>query len=866
MSPVLLRPQKKPDKKHRSGWWRFWRQLLFLVLVATASQLPALGQVSEQQFDLQIDSSELATALDHLARITGLQLIYSEEDIRSATSNKVAGRYSVNEALLVMLGGTGLSGGLTKNGVIVISSTRPEERDMRKSRGNTLFGGLVALIIGTDGAIAQSAENKTDDIIEEIVVTAQKRSATLQSTPISITAISSDMIETAQIDDIRDIQQLAPSLTFNDAPAGLQLYMRGVGQDAPTVGNNPGVAVYVDGIYQGHQFANAAAFQDVERVEVLRGPQGTLYGRNSTGGNINVISNSPHFDREVKFGVTVGEFDHRRYNLTLNNGLVDDTLAVRASYSFSDRDGYRENEFSGDDIDFEEVTAGTVSLLYTPSAEVEFLFRADYQDVEGTGNPSSYLAAVPGSGLSPLVFGGQTTGEDSTDVNNDTVSEEDARYWGVSGTLNWEIGELQFRSITSYRESRRRTFLDSDGTSLAMVTIGQTSNAEEFSQEFNLLGSAADGKFDWIVGASYYRDDVSTDPLVLIPIFALLLPPLPPSDTLDGVSTTTPFVHNSFEEELTSIGAFAEGTFHHADRLRSTFGVRFTKDDKDVVTSSIGNITAPAAQCRDLKSSESWSTPTFKVGVDYDLSDRAMMFASASRGFKAGGFNSGSCSDPFDEEELNAYEIGVKSTLLDRRLTLNAAAFYYDYTDLQVRSFTENLALDIANAAESTIYGVELEFVVKPVPAFQIDGGINLQRSEYDKAMLDQPMVRGINPEDVSGNSLLRAPEAKANIGIQYSFELADRGSLQIRYDASYSDEFFVDAFENSFSTIDSHTIENLRVTWRNRSENVLIQAFIENLADEEYLEWRQSAAGIGGTSGLWAPPRRFGLRLNYSL
>lgn len=873
MRPHILRPAPVAESGTMRGRGLGGRWDLFLYLLMLTGtllfQAEANAQSTEQRYDLQIEEMELERALDQLARVTGLQLIYSQEIVQSKLSSGVNGSYTVDEALKMMLQGSRLTGGLTKNRVIVISQDRSGEETMkRKNNATNILGSLFALVLGAEGAVAESAgaASVNDGYIEEIVVTAEKRQTSLQSTPIAITAISAGMIETAQIDDIRDIQQLAPSLTFNDAPAGLQLYMRGVGQDAPTVGNNPAVAVYVDDVYQGHQFANAAAFFDVAQVEVLRGPQGTLYGRNSTGGNINVTSKLPGFEKELNLEVTAGEHGHRRFNASAAGGLNDDSLAIRASYSFSDRDGYRKNLASGKDIDFEELKAASLSLLYVPSEDFEAVLRLDYQDVEGSGNPGSYLATVPGSGLNPLLFGARIVGEESTDVYNDTEGEESGRYWGVSGTMTWQLGEMAFKSITSYRESRRSTFLDSDATDIPFVTIGQTSEAEEFFQEFNLSGVAMNDRLDWIVGANYYRDDVSTDPLVLLPIFALLLPPLPPMDTLDGNSTTIPFIHLNFSEELRSVGVFAQGTYHLSEKLRSTLGVRYTRDEKDVTISNIGNLTAPSAQCRDQKSSESWTTPTFKVGLDYEISDRAMAYGSVSRGFKAGGFNSGSCRDPFDEEKLTAYEIGFKNTFFDRKLVLNTALYYYDYSDLQVRSFTEELAVDIANAAESTIYGLELEFVARPVPGLQLDGGFNLLQSEFDKAMLDQPMVPGVNPEDVSGNQLLRSPETKMNLGVQYTLELQGGSSIQARYDAVYSDDFYVDAFENDFSRIESHTIQNLRITWRNRLNKLFVQAFIENLGDEEYLEWRQSAAAVGGTSGLWAPPRRWGVRVNYSL
>jgi iron complex outermembrane receptor protein len=242
------------------------------------------------------------------------------------------------------------------------------------------------------------------------------------------------------------------------------------------------------------------------------------------------------------------------------------------------------------------------------------------------------------------------------------------------------------------------------------------------------------------------------------------------------------------------------------------------------------------------------------------------MYASLSRGFKAGGFNLAACGgNPFDEEILDALEFGYKSLFLDGQLTLFSAVYYYDYTDMQVRSFTPDLSVEFRNAAESEIYGVESEFVFQPSVNWRLDGGVNLQKAEYKKGLLDDSMIAGINEVDISGNQLLRAPDLKANIGIQYTHWLGSGASLEARYDASYSDDYYVDAHENSFAQIESRTLQNFRVTWTNATGTTFVQLFGNNLADEEHLEWLLNAPGAGGTVGMWGAPRTFGLRFGFN-
>ena len=848
------------------------RYLTLTCLLLVTCQLHAAQVTNKSVINFNIPAQRADLSLIAFAEQSDQTLVFPFDEAKDKKANSLVGSYPIYDALERLLKGTGLQIAIGEQGQLSIISQHVDSGDVKlnkSNRTNSLLGNFGAAFLSLLTVLQAGAEdavssNTTDFAMEEIIVTAQKREASLQSTPIAITAITAGMIENAQIDDIRDINQLAPSLTYNQAPAGLQLYIRGVGQDAPTVGNSPGVAIYVDGVYQGQQFANTATFQDIERIEVLRGPQGTLYGRNSTGGNINIISKQPDFDPSFKLGITGATYNTSRVNLVANGGLIDDTLAVRASLAVDDRDGYRTNLFNGKDMDYARVEAGTLAMLYTPADNIEWIVRADYQESHSDGRPMTYAERVIGSGFSPLAFGGKSVTDDASKLYHDTPDSEVRRFWGVNGTLTWDLDDLQVKSITSFRESTTATSLDSDGTNIPFVIIESQSESDELSQEIDLLGSAFNDAMEWIVGASYYRNKAATTPYTTLPFLTGIFPAFPPINNLSGEPTTIIFVDSAFQESLVSIGAFAQATYSISDKLRTTLGIRFTRDEKDNVQSSVSNLTPPADHCRALPVSKSWTSPTYKVGVDYDLSETLMTYGSVSRGFKAGGFNAGRCNDSFDEEIVTAYEIGVKSNLLDRRLVLNGAAYFYDYTDMQVRSFlTDHVEID--NAAESTIYGLELEFVATPAAGLQFDGGINLQRGEYDTASLDDPMVPGIALVDISGNRLLRSPDLKVNVGVQYTMGLASGGSLQARYDAAYTDDYYVDPFENSFATIESHTIQNLRLTWRNMEDNLFLQLFVENLTDEEHFEWKLSAAAVGGTSASWAPPRVFGLRLNYS-
>jgi iron complex outermembrane receptor protein len=818
------------------------------------------------RFDIK--SQALAPALIEFGQQAGLSVLL-QHALRDVQTKGVRGDYKPIAGLEILLADTGLEFKETDGGIVVSQPVaRIQPIAVKEQRGRTILGSisavLTAVLVGSTATAAETIEPPSK-VIEEIVVTAQKREGSLRKTPIAITAVTAEMIEKLDVSDINALAKLAPSLTYNHAYAGLQLYIRGVGQDAPTVGNSPGVAVYVDGVYHGHQFANAATAVDTERFEVVRGPQGTLYGRNSTGGNINITSAKPHFDSELKIAVTAGSDSLQKYAVTGNLPIKEDLIAIRGTVASQDRDGYRKNLFDGSDIDGFDSTAAKLAVLVTPSADLEILFSADYQKDKGDSRPATYVQKVPGSGLSPLDFGGKTGGSERTDVYHDVEDDQDTELKGISATVTWQLGNKTLKSITSYRESERSGFADADGTDLAFTTNTNFTDTEEFSQEFNLLGSGMDERLEWIVGVNYYADDASSSALFHLPIFALFFPDLPPAETLDGTLTSIPFLHSSQAEELRSVGVFAQGTYDLSDQTRLTLGYRYTSEEKDVKVSVVSNITPPASHCIDAKGSEDWSPSTFKIGLDHDFSDGNMMYASLSRGFKAGGFNVAACGgNPFDEEVIDAFELGYKGVFLDGQLSLFLAAYYYDYSDMQVRSFTPDLSVEFQNAAEAEIYGVEAEFVLQPSVNWRIDGGLNWQSAEYEKGMLDDSMVAGINPTDITGNQLLRAPDLKANLGIQYTHWLVSGGSLEARYGVSYSDDYYVDAHENSFARIEERTLQNIRVTWTSAAGTTFVQLFGNNLSDEEDLEWLLNAPAAGGTVGMWAAPRTYGIRFGY--
>ena len=693
-------------------------------------------------------------------------------------------------------------------------------------------------IIGAAHSVGAVAQQQGAGVLEEVIVTAERRESNLQDTPLAINAFSSEDIERSQILDTQDLANLTPSLVFNSALAGAQISIRGVGQGNPIAGSSPGVALHIDGVYLGRPFTNTANFYEAERFEILRGPQGTLYGRNSTGGSINIITRKPTFEPEFKMTAGYGDYDRAWLKLSGSNAVVEDTLAVRGSVVIDSRDGYIENKTTGEEVADQDLKSYAASALYTPTDNVDVLLKADYQNDDRYGRPFRYLEHVPGSGVNPENLGA-TLSDDPSEVYNDLDRDQEDTYWGVNGTVTIDFDTMTLKSITAYRDSElNQSKADNDGTDLAFISIGGDTAAEEFTQEFILSGIAMEDNLDWVAGINYYTDD------------------------LDSGSDTSAFfgsvnILNDYQEEVTAVGLFTQGTYAIKPDLRMTAGVRYTADEKEKTHSIINSF---GGGCVDKKETKDWNKVTWKLGADYDVGDSSMLYGSVGTGYKAGGFNAGSCNDTYDEETLTAYEIGFKSQFLDQTLQLNGALFYYDYDDMQVRAF-EELTLAITNAGQSEVKGVELDFVYLPFNQLQFDGGVALLDASYKDSFLPDPMNATAGEVSVDGNQMERAPDLKLNVGVEYTL-----GDVSFRYEVAYTDDMYVDAFENDFSKIEANTIQNFRAYWRPSSyASIDVQAYVLNLADEEVVDYLVPSSAIGGTAGSYAPPRTWGILVNWT-
>ena len=741
----------------------------------------------------------------------------------------------------------------------------------RKPLGIEIATAVAAMVLASASYAAESDSDSISEI-EEILVTAQKREQRLQDTPIAITAFTAQAIEDGQIDGVRKISQLTPSLVFNQSGNAANTYLRGVGQDISTIQGEPGVALFVNGVYQGVNISQVAAYHDLERIEVLRGPQGTLYGRNSSGGNINIYTKKPDFTSQFEGSLLVGEDNRIEAAVAGQTTLAPDRLAVRANIISNNADGRRKNLVDGKDVEERDLVSGALSLLWTPSEKVEVLLRADYSETDDDTPRWDYQEEVPGSGLSPPLFGGTIT-PGAEDIRNDTPTSHYSEYKGISADITWQVGDVSVKSITAYRESEYEATVDFDGSDVPFVIADQNMPSEQFSQEINISGTALDGRLEWIAGGFYFDQDMEVIGGFGLPILqgilegAFGLPPggfadpdLNPfySDRISGGGAEFPFLDFSSIQSVESYAAFVQGTYSVSDTFRLTAGVRYTKDKKTNVWSVVSNIQPNG--CEGLKISEEWDEPTWRLAADFDIGENTMVYASVSRGFKSGGYNDGVCGNVYDPEIIDAYEVGLKTALADNRLQLNVAAFFYDYEDFQARLTIQNASV-VENAAKTEIKGLEIEARAIPVDGLTLTAAVSFVDGEYLDFLTQNPMFAN-RDEDAKGNQTLRTPDVSANASVQYAFNTGI-GNIRLRYEISYKDDYFTTVFNDDFAQMDAHTIQNVRVLW-DAGGAWQLGAFVENLDDEEYLEQQLIAPTIGGVEGMWGPPRTWGVQVRY--
>jgi len=658
--------------------------------------------------------------------------------------------------------------------------------------------------------------------IEEIIVVAQKREENLQSVPISISAFGAAALYARMIESITDMSGPTPGLIVSGNLRSAQIFIRGIGSGDISIGTDGSSAVYLDGVYLGRTEMALTEFLDVERVEVLRGPQGTLYGRNAVGGAINVLSKPPTDELWLSGSVLAGNFNRLRVRGTAS-GPISEKVRGRVSFVDQNRDGFVTNGLPGAPREFfhdEDYFGARGSLVLDLNDSIDVSIGADYSHSDDNGKvninfmPADFMVAA---GMTPVV--------DPFTVFEDMPVFHDLKNYGGHVTVAWNLGTYELKSISSYRKVEEVALFDSDGTEIFVVFVDLARNQQQFSQELRLL-SPADERFNWIAGVFYFYEDADQDFDVVFPGFLL---PLSATNQTDAYA------------------AYFQGSLQLSDRLAVTAGLRYSYEEKDG-----SNAGGPI--------SGSWNQATPKLLVEYHANEAVLLYASATKGFKSGGFNSlGIQSSTFDEETVWAYEGGIKSLWFDSRLRINASVFYYDYSGLQVQTVdATTLEVILENAASSSITGGEIEVTAQPVDDLTLELWLAFLDAEYDVFNGFDPILGGTI--DLSGNSLRSAPDLSFGVAAQYQINLAKHGSVTLRGEYQWQDDVFFNQFEDPLIGQQSFGLLNARVTWVTANERFGVSLFAKNITDEAYF-----STGITfgfGPLGIIADPRTYGIEL----
>ncbi len=831
------------DEHHRKSSFankgrRLWRQSVLAVIAVVWSGI-ALAQ---QAVDFDIPPQAVASALLSFSEQSDLQVIVDASVVEGLSSAAVSGSMQPNDALDTLLAQSGLSYQVSGERTITVMQAGGDKSDETGSEesdsGNADESDASDIGNGDDSPSSSVRPTDSGAALEEIVVTAQKRSESLQSVPLSIAAYTSEQLENSVIQDIYDVGLQTPGMIVNKEIVG-KIYIRGIGAENLTIGGDPGVAVHADGAYIARTSAAMFDLYDVERVEVLRGPQGTLYGRNATGGIVNIVSKAPTAEFEGNVSAEFGDFDYIRLGAVVSGSLVEDKVQARAAIVKSDRDGFTPNLFTGEDLFDEDLLMGRLSLRFLPNENVTIDLITDFSQDDGSPAPFKQLE------FSDLFEGalGANDPPGLRAVSQESPVTEMQDQFGVTAIINWDTGNSTFTSVSSYRDTEFKAVFDGDGVDITFQNFEDHDDTQQFSQEFRLSSDAAEN-WDWIIGAFYFNDDGETEIFIPIPGFGF--------DILHQASMSTD-----------AFAVFGQATYAASDRLSLTVGLRYNSEEKEATQLSEFIGLFPPFPPAALATDSDEFTPKF--GFEYAVSDDVMWYGTATRGFKSGGFTFNGIQPDFKPEFVWAYETGFKSKLADGSVILNASAFFYDYTDLQV-SKLENNAGVITNAADATIFGAEVELLAQATEQWRFNLGLSFLSAEFDSFLTEDPSNPQLGTIDLDGNNLPRSPDFTANLGTDYTVPVGNSGDLSFRLDYQYQDKSFFTTFNRDLSAQDSFSLLNARVSFTPADSVWVVAAFVRNAFDEDYfLNILESGVETGKPEGFLAAPRTYGIQLRYS-
>lgn len=759
-----------------------------------------------------------------------------------------------------------------------------------------------AVVFALAGASAVKAQQAADDAATEaqqsgladIIVTAERRESKVQETPIAITALSGDALQRNQAVNIESFANSIPNVTFGKNTGSAKIFIRGVGLDAITPGADPRVAIYTDGIYQPRSQAAFTGLYDLERIEVLAGPQGTLYGRNATAGAINFISRDPGKEANGYASLTVGNYGQMRAEAAAG-GPLSDSVGVRLAIQKSDREGYGKMIDTNLDVDDEDSIGLRGKIRFEPSSNFNATIIADYYKSHDHSTGLHVVDLAPGHVPTPTTFTfdpmDYVYASNPRDLAG-TRPDSRLKSYGISLNANLDLSDFAtLSSISGYRRFEQNAVYDADQTTFNGTPAPIRENSKSWSQELRLSGEV--GFFNFLVGGYYFREDAfaGIEPTLRGRLLDVILggngsgaayqtaigAPLSPLAYYRGPGY-------GGDQTTKAWALFTQETINLTDNLGVDLGLRYSHERRlideynefDPVTQTTqlqqGLYSPIPAFTTFLSQDVTYTSLDPKVTVHYKPNQTTYLYATFSQGFKSGGFNAGFLSPPFRPEKLRSYEAGLKTDLFDRRFRANIAGFYYDYSNLQV-NITEGIQLITRNAAKAALYGFEGQFTFLPVDDLRLNLNASYLHSEYKNYITPNPRLAGQGDPgvtlpatgqpafDLSGNQLAYAPKYKLDAEIAYTirsgaWEITPRGNV------TYTSRTYFNQFEEAFVSQPAFTKFDVYLDIENKDWDMTLTAFVRNAGNKYYTTSGTVSSDFLGYQVVGAPgaPRTYGV------
>ncbi len=746
---------------------------------------------------------------------------------------------------------------------------------------------LVFLHIPASGEDGDTGLESRYGVIEEVISTARKRSEPLQDTPVASTVLGGETLDLLFHNDLKSIAFPAPNVNIATVSAfsnAISLSIRGISNADIDSTVDPPVAVFVDGVYIARPVASSMDLFDVEQIEVLRGPQGTLFGRNTSAGAIQIRTRRPSGEFETRGKVTVGEYGRTDFRAAVDIPIIRDKVNAKVAVLSQNMDGYYESAINGRDLGEEDILAVRPIIEFTPTENLDITLIGEYHRNKSEPRPQQNESPAARVLCARHGFCGFPLGDgDEYEVQADDAGFIDAEIWGLTGELNWHNDAGIVTLVANYRDTDEDVVYDPDAVLYPMFLVDRQQPHKQWSAELRFASTAWD-RFDFTTGINIFHQEYDLERNTFLAILA-------PTPVGRNLSLTG--------QEHDAYSIFGELNYHVTDDLTVTVGARFSDEEKDFYQFPFGPFPTTGAR---IDVDESWNDFGPKFGLQYRFNDNLMSYFSYQKGFKSGGFNgrcgqTATCLRPFDPEEVDGYELGLKADFLDRRLRTNLALFWSEYSDLQ-RGAIVPLPPGAANpqetvtdnAAGATMRGVELEVTAILAEGLQVDVAVGYLDAEYDDFCADingaqtfasmpasncggsvtrtsdfdaSGAAAYLVDEDNSRFDIARAPELNYSINATYNLRMNNGGSLTFNARYVWVDELFTDVSEASLR--EDVGLLNASVSYEGADGRFRVSVYGKNITDEVYADSRTLVPPLFDTRAV-NPPERYGVEFAWTL